>query len=90
MKIRKGGKKNRRIQNRKTKNIFKIVSRLLQARLEANMKKEAEEIRKHGKKNRRIEIAEKTIVEARPEDWIRNIKGAKCGKVALETRKSMC
>ena len=40
-----------------------------------------------------LEIAEKTIVEARldrrkltVEDWIRSIKGKKCGKVAAEKR----
>ena len=41
-----------------------------------------------------LEIAEKTIVEARldrrkltVEDWIRSIKGKKCGKVAAENDK---
>ena len=53
MKIRKGGRKNKRIRNRKTKNILKIIRRLLETWLEPNMKKEAEKIRKHGKKNRR-------------------------------------
>ena len=53
-KIRMDGRKNRRIRNRKTKDILKIVRRLLETRLETNMKKEAEKIRKYGKKNRRI------------------------------------
>ena len=33
-KKRMGGRKNRRIRNRKTKNILKIVKRLLETRLE--------------------------------------------------------
>ena len=37
--IRKDGRKNRRIRNRKAKNILKIVRRLLEKRLEAKMKK---------------------------------------------------
>ena len=41
-------------RNRKTKIILKIVRRLLETRLETNMKKEADKIRKHGKKNKRI------------------------------------
>ena len=39
------------------------MRRLLETRLEANRKKEAEKIKKHGKKNRRIGNCEKTIVE---------------------------
>ena len=38
-KIRKDGRKNRRIRNRKAKNILKIVRRLLETRLEAKMKR---------------------------------------------------
>ena len=56
---------------------MKIIRRLLETRLDPNMKKEAEEIRKLGKKNRRIEIAEETIVEARHEDCNRKIKEVK-------------
>ena len=51
-KIRKDGRKNRRIRKRETKNILKIIRRLLETTLEANMKKEAEKIRKHRKKTR--------------------------------------
>ena len=38
-KIRNDGRKNRRIRNRKAKNILKIVKRLLETRLEAKIKK---------------------------------------------------
>ena len=31
-----------------------------------------------------FEISEQTVVEAGPEDLIRKIKGAKCGKVVAE------
>ena len=41
-------------RNRKTKDILKIVRTLLETRLEATVKKEAEKIRKDGRKNRRI------------------------------------
>ena len=40
------------------------MRRLLETRLEANMKRNAEKIRKGGKKNRRIGNDEKTTVEA--------------------------
>ena len=49
-KIRNNGSKDRRIRKRKTKNILKIIRRLLETTLEENMKKEAEKIRKHRKK----------------------------------------
>ena len=32
-------------------------------------------------------INEKTIVEARPDDWNRKIKEVKCGKITAERRK---
>ena len=51
-KIRNNGSKDRRIRKRKTKNILKIIRRLLETTLEENMKKEAEKIRKHRKKTR--------------------------------------
>ena len=44
-KIRKDGRKNRRIRNRKAKNILEIVRRLLETRLEAKMKKTIAEAR---------------------------------------------
>ena len=47
-KIRNDGRKDRRIRNRKTKNILKIIRKLLETRLETNMKKEAEKMRKKG------------------------------------------
>ena len=50
-KIRDDGRKDRRIGKRRKKNIFKIIRRLLETRLEAIVKEEAEKIRKHGKKN---------------------------------------
>ena len=34
-----------------------------------------------------LEIAEKTVVEARLEDWNRKIKEVKCGEVTAERRK---
>ena len=89
-KIRKGGRKNRRIRNRKTRNILKIVRRPLETKLWSIIKKEAKKIRKHGKKKKIIGNCEKTIVEAGPKDWIRKIKEAKCGKVAAKRRKNIC
>ena len=60
-------------RNRKTKDILKIVRTLLETRLEASVKKEAEKIRKDGRKKR----------------WIRNGKGKNILKIVrrpLETR----
>ena len=39
--IRNDGRKDRRIRNRRTKNILKIIRRPLETRLEANKNKEA-------------------------------------------------
>ena len=41
-------------RNRKTKNILKIVRKLLETRLEESAKKKAKKIRMDGRKNRRI------------------------------------
>ena len=55
------------------------------------MKKEVAKMRKKmERRTENLEIAEKTVVEAGQEDWIRKIKGAKCGNVAAERRKNMC
>ena len=55
------------------------------------MKKEVAKMReKMERRTENFEIAEETIVEAGPEDWIRKLKGAKCGNVAAERRKNMC
>ena len=48
------GRRNSRIRNRKTKDILIFVRTVLETRLEANMKKEAEKIRKNGKRKGRI------------------------------------
>ena len=43
-----------KVKNRKTKNKFKIVRKLLKKRVEVCLKKEAEKIRNDGRKDRRI------------------------------------
>ena len=37
-----------------------------------------------------LEIDEKTIVEARLEDWNRKIKEVKCGKMSAKKTKNLC
>ena len=39
------------------------------------------------RRTEKLEIDEKTIVEARPEDWNRKIKEVKCGKITAKKTK---
>ena len=58
--------------------MLKTLKTLLETRLETNMKKEADKIN------------EKTVVEARLEDWNRQIKEVKWGKDNSRKTKNIC